>query len=60
MIFILLWLRLSYVFEGIPLDTVKGYADKVLDVLRDPRLKPESAKKVTGDYWLKYTFFETR
>ncbi len=24
---------------GVPLDTVKGYADKVLDVLRDPALK---------------------
>jgi phospholipid transport system substrate-binding protein len=30
---------------GLPLDTVKGYADKVLDVLRDPALKAESAKK---------------
>ncbi len=29
-----------------PLDTVKGYAEKVLDVLRDPALKGESAKKV--------------
>ena len=31
---------------GIPLETVKGYADKVLDVLRDPALKPEAAKKI--------------
>ena len=30
---------------GVPLDTVKGYADKVLDVLRDPALKAEAAKK---------------
>jgi phospholipid transport system substrate-binding protein len=30
---------------GAPLDTVKGYADKVLDVLRDPALKAEAAKK---------------
>lgn len=31
---------------GPPLDTVKGHADRVLDVLRDPSLKGESAKKV--------------
>ena len=30
---------------GVPLDTVKGYADKVLEVLRDPALKAEAAKK---------------
>jgi phospholipid transport system substrate-binding protein len=36
-------------FAGVPLETVKGYADKVLDVLRDPSLKPESAKKVKKD-----------
>jgi phospholipid transport system substrate-binding protein len=30
---------------GVPLDTVKGYADKVLEVLRDPALKAEGAKK---------------
>ena len=29
-----------------PLETVKGYADKVLGVLRDPALKGESSKKV--------------
>ncbi|MFA4830055.1 MAG: ABC transporter substrate-binding protein [Thermodesulfovibrionales bacterium] len=33
------------VLAGVPLDTVKGHADKVLDVLRDPALKAESAKK---------------
>ncbi len=33
-------------FAGIPLETVQGHADKVLDVLRDPSLKAESAKKV--------------
>jgi phospholipid transport system substrate-binding protein len=32
-------------FAGVPLETVKGYADKVLDVLRDPALKAEAAKK---------------
>lgn len=30
---------------GLPLDTVKGHSDKVLEVLRDPALKPESAKQ---------------
>jgi len=33
------------VFAGAPLEAVKGHADKVLDVLRDPSLKAESAKK---------------
>lgn len=33
-------------FAGMPLETVKGHVDKVLDVLRDPSLKVESAKKV--------------
>ena len=32
-------------FSGQPTDTVKGNLDKVLDVLRDPSLKAESAKK---------------
>ena len=36
-------------FAGIPLDTVKGNVDKVLEVLRDPSLKGESAKKVKKD-----------
>ena len=31
---------------GVPLETVKGHVDKVLDVLRDPSLKGESAKKI--------------
>ena len=33
------------VFAGAPLEAVKGHADKVLDVLRNPSLKAESAKK---------------
>ena len=33
-------------FAGTALETVKAQADKVLEVLRDPALKPESAKKV--------------
>lgn len=34
------------VLAGAALDTVKGHSDKVLDVLRDPALKPEAAKKI--------------
>lgn len=45
-IFILLLLLPASAFAGAPLDTVKGHADKVLDVLRDPALKGDSAKKV--------------
>jgi|MudIll2142460700_1097286.scaffolds.fasta_scaffold14910_3 phospholipid transport system substrate-binding protein len=37
------------VFAGVPLETVKGNADKVVDVLRDPSLKAESAKKLKKD-----------
>jgi phospholipid transport system substrate-binding protein len=33
-------------FAGAALDTVQGHVDKVLDVLRDPSLKAESARKV--------------
>lgn len=37
-------------FAGAALETVKGHVDKVLEVLRDPALKPaESAKKVKKD-----------
>jgi len=36
-------------FAGVPLETVKADVDKVLDVLRDPSLKSESAKKVKKD-----------
>lgn len=35
-----------YSFAGVSLETVKGHVDKVLDVLRDPSLKAESARKV--------------
>jgi phospholipid transport system substrate-binding protein len=34
------------VYAGAPLDTVQTNANKVLDVLRDPKLKAESAKKI--------------
>src|SRR4030042_5967557 len=36
-------------FAGVPIETVKGYADKGLDVLRDPALKAEAAKKTKKD-----------
>lgn len=35
-----------YAFAGAPLDAVKTNVNSVLDVLRDPRLKGESGKKV--------------
>lgn len=34
------------VFAGAALESVKAQADKVLEVLRDPAFKPESAKKL--------------
>jgi phospholipid transport system substrate-binding protein len=36
-------------FAGVPLETVKDHLDKVMDVLRDPSLKDESAKKAKKD-----------
>ncbi|MDQ7788240.1 MAG: ABC transporter substrate-binding protein [Thermodesulfovibrionales bacterium] len=36
-------------FSGQPTDIVKGNLDKVLDVLRDPSLKAESARKAKKD-----------
>ena len=36
----------SLAFAGAPLDTVKANVNSVLDVLRDPKLKGESGKKV--------------
>lgn len=36
-------------FAGPALDTVKGYTDQVLDVLRDPALKSEAARKTKKD-----------
>jgi len=36
-------------FAGAPLEAVKGNVDKVLDVLRDPSLKAQSARKVRKD-----------
>jgi phospholipid transport system substrate-binding protein len=37
------------VFAGSPLEAVKGNVDKVLDVLRDPSLKAQSARKLRKD-----------
>jgi phospholipid transport system substrate-binding protein len=37
------------VYAGAPLDTVKANSDKVLDVLRDPKLKAASAKEIKKD-----------
>jgi len=37
------------VFAGAPLEAVKGRVDEVLDVLRDPSLKAESARKARKD-----------
>ncbi|WP_158302885.1 MlaC/ttg2D family ABC transporter substrate-binding protein [Syntrophus aciditrophicus] len=45
-IFLLLLLLPSSVFAGVPLDTVQVNVNKVLEVLRDPALKPASAKTV--------------
>jgi phospholipid transport system substrate-binding protein len=33
-------------YAGVPLDTVQANVNKVLDVLRDPKLKGESAKEI--------------
>ena len=44
---ILIFLFLSLpVYAGAPLDTVQANVNKVLDVLRDPALKAESAKEI--------------
>jgi phospholipid transport system substrate-binding protein len=39
----------ALVFAGVPLETLKGQVERVLDILRDPVLKAESAKKVKKD-----------
>ena len=43
---LMLFLITSAVYAGGPLDTVKANADKVLDILRDPKLKAPSAKEI--------------
>lgn len=44
---LLVWLMLPlFAFAGVPLDTVKGNVNGVLDILRDPKLKGEAGRKV--------------
>lgn len=44
--FVLIFLLFSLpVYAGVPTDTAKASVDKVLDVLRDPKLKSPSAKE---------------
>jgi phospholipid transport system substrate-binding protein len=45
-IFLVLFLFALSLFAGEPLDTVKANVNKVLDVLRDPKLKSDSAKEI--------------
>jgi phospholipid transport system substrate-binding protein len=46
-LFILTLLLFSLpVYAGAPLDTVQAGVNKALDVLRDPKLKPESAREI--------------
>ena len=42
---LMLFLFILPVYAGAPLDTVQADVNKVLDVLRDPKLKAESAKE---------------
>src|SRR5512136_3160817 len=46
---LMLFLISSPLYAGVPLDTVKANADKVLDILRDPKLKSPSAKEIKKD-----------
>jgi phospholipid transport system substrate-binding protein len=43
---LMLFLLSLPVYAGVPLDTVQANVDKVLEVLRDPKLKSESAKEI--------------
>ena len=46
---LMLFLISSPAYAGAPLDTVKANADKVLNILRDPKLKAQSAKEIKKD-----------
>jgi phospholipid transport system substrate-binding protein len=46
---LILFLTSLTVYAGAALDTVKENADKVLDILRDPKLKVSSAKETKKD-----------
>ncbi len=43
---LMLFLAALPVYAGAPLDQIQTNVNKVLDVLRDPKLKGESAKKI--------------
>jgi phospholipid transport system substrate-binding protein len=43
---LMLFLLSIPVYADVPLDTVHANVDKVLEVLRDPKLKPEAAKEI--------------
>ena len=43
---LMLFLLSLPVYAGVPLDTVQANVNKVLEVLRDPNLKPDSAKEI--------------
>jgi phospholipid transport system substrate-binding protein len=45
----MLFLITTAVYAGAPMDAVRMNADKVLDVLRDPKLKAPSAKEMKKD-----------
>lgn len=49
MIFIVCLIYPVPAFAGMALDTVKAHSDQVLDVLRDPALKSETARKTKKD-----------
>jgi phospholipid transport system substrate-binding protein len=46
---LMLFLITTAVYAGAPMDAVRMNADKVLDVLRDPKLKAPSAKEMKKD-----------
>jgi phospholipid transport system substrate-binding protein len=46
---LVLWVIPFHVYGGVPLDTIQGQVNRVLDVLRDPALQAESAKATKED-----------
>lgn len=46
LVILMLFLFSLPVYAGVPLDTAQASVNKVLDVLRDPKLKSESAKEI--------------
>jgi phospholipid transport system substrate-binding protein len=49
LVILMLFLFSLPVYAGVPLDTAQASVNKVLDVLRDPKLKSESAKEIKKD-----------